>query len=753
MSGARIEVASRRDFLASLFSAGALILGASVASAKPFPQSVSDSSAQWNPNVWVGVNPDGSVTIVTHRSEMGTGIRTSMPMIVADEMEADWSRVSVHQAVGDKEKYGSQNTDGSCSVRDFYDTMRQAGATARIMLVNAAAAQWNVPATECRAENHTVVHTASGRKIGYGELAQAASRQPVPDKSKLTLKDSSQFRYIGKGVPIVDLEDICTGKAVFGYDAHLPGMLHASIERSPVIGGRFKSVDDSAAKQVAGVRQVIQLEPAKPPYQFQALGGVAVLADNTWAARQGRKKLNVEWEEGPNASFSTSSFKEQLIATVSKPQKVVRSGGDVDAALGAGGKSHEAVYYTPLLAHTAMEPPAAVAQWENGKVEIWAATQNPQAVQSTVADALGIKPEDVICHVTLLGGGFGRKSKPDYVAEAAILSKKSGKPVKVAWTREEDISFDFFHTTSAMYFKAALDANGKPSAWLQRTAFPSIGSTFNASAVYPDAGELSMGFIDVPYQIDNFRAENGPAQAHVRIGWLRSVSNIYHAFGVQSFTDELAHLAGKDPVEYYLSLLGPDRKLDFKAQKAEFSNYGKSFDEYPFDTARLRRVAEVAAEKSGWSNARSGKRAVGFAAHRSFLTYVAGVAQVDVSPSGGVSIPRIDLAVDCGPLINPDRVKAQFEGAAVFGASVALLGEITAAGGKIEQRNFNNYRVARMNEAPREIHIHIVENRDALPTGVGEPGVPPIAPAIYNAVFAATGKRFRELPLKNQKLA
>lgn len=745
----RVELSSRRDFLSTVFSSGAFILGAQLASAKAAHPDVSKTA--WNPNVWIGLNPDGSVIIVTHRSEMGQGVRTSMPMIVADELDADWKRVTVQQGIGDA-KYGSQNTDGSSSVRDFYQTMRLAGATARTMLIQAAAAQWNVAASECRANNHLVVHGASGRTLGYGELASAAAKLPLPSKDQVRLKNVSEFRYIGKGTPGIDLKDICTGAAIYGFDAHVPGMVYASIERSPVLGGMLKSFDDSAARQVAGVEQILTIDPAQPPYEFQALGGVAVIAKNTWAANQARKLLKIEWESGPNAILTTSTYKQQLIETSHNPQKVVRSLGDVDTVFSNAANAHEATYYTPLLAHASMEPPAALAHYRDGKVEAWAATQDPQQVQETVSKALHIRKEDVVCHVTLLGGAFGRKSKPDYVAEAAILSKKVGKPVKVAWTREEDIRFDYYHATSAMYFKAVLDASGKPKAWLQRSVFPSIGSIFNDKTVYGGDGELSLGFVDVPYDIPNLRAENGPAQAHLRIGWLRSVCNIYHAFGIHSFTDELAHLAGKDPVEYYLMLLGPDRKLDLAAQKAKYTNYGKPINDYPVDTARLRRVAEIVAQQSNWANHRANKRAVGFAAHRSFLTYVATVVQVDVSSSGKVSIPRVDIALDCGPVINPDRVKSQFEGAAVFGASAALMGEITAADGRVQQSNFHDYKVARINEAPRETHIHIVENRDALPTGVGEPGVPPMGPAIYNAVFAATGKRLRELPLNNQKL-
>ena len=399
-----------------------------------------------------------------------------------------------------------------------------------------------------------------------------------------------------------------------------------------------------------------------------------------------------------------------------------------------------------------MEPPAALAEYRDGKVETWTATQDPQQVQETVSKALGIKPEDVTCHVTLLGGAFGRKSKPDYVAEAAILSKKVGKPVKISWAREEDIRFDYYHSTSGMYFKAGLDANGKPAAFLMRTVFPPIGSTFDEKERYGGAGELSMGVVDLPFDIPNIRAENGPAEAHLRIGWLRSVANVYHAFGIQCFMDELAHAAGKDPIEYWLAALGAPRKLDFEGQNAKYTNYGKPLSDYPVDTGRFRRVVETVADRSGWASRKAAPgHGWGFAAHRCFLTYVATVVEVEIDSQGKLRIPQVHIALDCGGAINPDRVKAQFEGAAVFGASIALLGEITAADGRVQQGNFNDYPVVRINEAPYQTHVHIVE-AEGPPTGAGEPGVPPMTPAICNALFAATGKRVRELPLKKQKL-
>lgn len=746
-----IENVSRRNFLKGLVSVGALVLSAryypELVWAEGLPKDTHADLATLHPNVFVGIDTDGTVYIVAHRSEMGTGIRTSLPLVVADELDADWKRVKIDQAIGDP-RYGDQNTDGSHSIRSFYDVMRQAGATARFMLIQAAAQQWNVAPGECVTELHVVVHRPTGRSLGYGELASIASKLPVPKQEQLQLKSKTSWRYIGKGMPSYDLEQLCNGKAVYGMDAHVDGMVYASIEHPPVIGGKVKSYDDKEALKVSGVRQTISIDPFKPPPAFQPLGGVAVIADNTWAAFQGRKKLNIAWDNGPNETYDSAQYKKELQETARKPAKVVRSEGDVDAAFANGGKMMEAEYYVPLLAHASMEPMVAVAEFRDGKVTAWAPTQNPQAVQDIVSTELGIAKEDVICHVTLLGGGFGRKSKPDYVAEAAVLAKKLGRPVKVVWTREDDIKFDYYNAVAAMYMRAALGANGKPSAWLQRSVFPPITSIFDVNAVYGDPGHLQQGWTDVPFDIPNLRVENGPAKAHVRIGWLRSVANIYHAFAVQTFADELAHAAGRDPLDYLLDLIGKPRTIDFK--NVDYPNYGASLATYPWETGRLRRVTEMVAEKAGWGKRKLGKGAgLGIAAHRSFLTYVATVVEVEVNDQGEIRIPRVDTAVDAGLVVNPEITRAQFEGAAVFGTSVAKTGEITATKGAINQSNFSDYPVARINEAPLQTNVYIVDS-SAPAAGVGEPGVPPFIAAFCNAIFAATGKRIRELPIKNQ---
>jgi isoquinoline 1-oxidoreductase beta subunit len=750
-----IENVSRRRFLTGgIIAAGAIVLGvryySRFSSGKKLTPDTNADHATLHPGVYLGINPDGTVWIVASRSEMGTTSRTTLPLVVADELDADWKRVKIEQAIGDK-RYGDQNTDGSHSIRSFFDAMREAGATARFMLMQAAAKQWSVPATECETDLHVVVHRSTNRTAGYGELASAAAKLPVPKREELKLKPKSAWRYIGKGEVSYDLETLVTGKAIYGMDARVDGMVYASVERPLVLGGKVKSFDDKEALKVAGVRQTVPIDPFQQAPAFQPLGGVAVIADNTWAAFQGRKKLNIAWDNGPNETYNSDSYKNELRATSHNPCKVVRNIGDADAAFAKGGKVHEADYYVPLLAHASMEPMVALAEFKDGKATLWAPTQNPQAVQDIVSKELGIAKEDVICHVTLLGGGFGRKSKPDYVAEAAVLSKKVGRPVKVVWTREDDIKFDYYNAVASMYMKAALGANGKPTAWLQRSVFPPIPSIFDVNAVYGDPSHLQQGWTDIPYDLPNLRIENGPAKAHVRIGWLRSVANIYHAFAIQCFTDELAHAAGRDPLDYLLDLIGKPRTIDFKG--VEYPNYGASMDTYPWETGRLRRVTEMVAEKSGWGKRKHGKgTGIGIAAHRSFLTYVATVVEVEVNDRGEVRIPRVDTVLDAGLVVNPEATRAQFEGAAVFGASVVRSGEITATKGVIDQSNFQDYPVARIGEAPAQTNVYIVDS-DAPPAGVGEPGVPPFVAAFCNAIFAATGKRVRDLPISKLGLS
>jgi isoquinoline 1-oxidoreductase beta subunit len=750
-----IENVSRRRFLTGgVIAAGALVLGvryySRLSSGDKLPHDTNADHATLHPSVYLGINTDGTVWIVASRSEMGTTSRTTLPLVVADELDADWKRVKIEQALGDT-RYGDQNTDGSHSIRSFYDAMREAGATARFMLIQAAATQWGVPAAECETDLHVVVHRSTNRRAGYGELASAAAKLPVPKREELKFKAKSAWRYIGKGEVSCDLEALVTGKAIYGMDARVDGMVYASVEHPPVLGGKVKSYDDKEALKVAGVHQTIAIDPFTPPPAFQPLGGIAVIADNTWAAFQGRKKLNISWDNGPNETYNSADYKNELRDTTHKPCQVVRNVGDTNSVFAKGGKVFEADYYVPLLAHAPMEPMVALAEFKDGKVTAWAPTQNPQGAQETIARELGIAKEDVICHVTLLGGGFGRKSKPDYVAEAAVLSKKVGRPVKVVWTREDDIKFDYYNAVAAMYFKVAVDEKGKPTAWLQRSVFPPITSTFDVNAVYGDPPHLAQGWTDMPYDLPNISIENGPAKAHVRIGWLRSVANIYHGFGIQCFTDELANRAHRDPLDYLLDLIGKPRTIDFNG--VNYPNYGASLETYPWETGRLRRVTEMVAEKSGWGKRKHSKSTgVGIAAHRSFLTYVATVVEVEVNDKGEVRIPRVDTVLDAGLVVNPEATRAQFQGAAVFGTSVARSGQITATKGAIDQSNFQDYTVARINEVPSQTNVYIVDS-DAPPAGVGEPGVPPFVAAFCNAIYAATGKRVRDLPITNYGLS
>jgi isoquinoline 1-oxidoreductase beta subunit len=702
--------------------------------------------------VFLSIDAEGTVSIVAHRSEMGQGVRTSLPMVVADELGADWAHVRVVQADANEARYGSQDTDGSRSMRHHFAAMRHIGATARQMLETTAAARWNVPPEQVRTFNHSVVHTPTNRRIGFGDLAVDAAKLPVPAREQIKLREPGALRYIGKeNTRGIDLTDIVTGNTHYGIDTRLDGMLYAVIARPPVFGGKLISVDKTAALKVPGVVQIIELKGSPPPALFNPLGGVAVLANNTWAAMKGREALKLEWDAGPNGNYDSENFRKTLEEAVSKPAKAVRDQGAVTDALAASKNKISAQYYLPHLAHATMEPPAAAARMVNGKCEVWAPVQAPQATVNTIARLLGMKAEDVTVHVTLLGGGFGRKSKPDFAAEAALLSQAmQGVPVKVTWTREDDLQHDYLHTVSVERLEAALDDKGRPTAWLHRTAAPTIASTFTAGAKTQAPFELSMSAVNVPFAIPNIRVEVPDVEAHTRIGWFRSVSNIPHVFAIQSFAAELAYAAKRDHKEYLLDLLGPARKIN-PASMADNWNYGESPERYPVDIGRLRHVIEVATTKAGWSRKLPKGRGLGLAVSYSFVTYVAAVIEVAVNDAGEISIPHVDIAMDCGPQINPDRIRSQIEGACIMGLGLAISGEISFKNGSVEQSNFHNYEVMRAGAAPAEIRTHLVPHSlDTDLGGVGEPATPPIAPALCNAIFAATGTRIRNLPIRNQ---
>ncbi|MEQ8303043.1 MAG: molybdopterin-dependent oxidoreductase [Cyclobacteriaceae bacterium] len=742
---AKIFKIDRRTFLKTTsISATGLLLGIQVSCTSTSKKLRGDASANFSPSVYLNINGSGEVTIIAHRSEMGTGIRTSLPLVLADELEVDWKQVKVEQAVGDA-KYGDQNTDGSYSVRMFYPVMRKAGAMARRMLEQAAANEWKVDVSQCKAKNHEVTN-ANGDVLGYGYLADKAAQLEVPTEEEIVLKDPKDFKFIGKKTSIVDLEDIVTGKAVFGLDTKVTGAKVALVKRPPVAGGKLKSFNSDAALNVPGVLKVFTLEGSGFPVQFhQPLGGVVVVAENTWSAMKGRDALDIQWDHGVNAKYNSVAYVETMMGGATKAGKARRTQGSASGDLAKAKGKVVAEYRVHHLSHAPMETPCAIAAFKDGKVEIWAPTQEPQWARAAVGGALGLEEANVTVNVTLLGGGFGRKSKPDYVVEAALISKESGFPIKLLWTREDDIQHDFYHANCAQQISVGLDDNNKVSSWQHRSVFPSISSTGNSSATHPSNPEISQGVVDFPYDIANVSCETNEAYAQIRVGWLRSVANINHAFAIGCTLDEVAEKRGVDPAQNLLDLLGEKRNIDFAALSDDFWNYEEKLEEYPWDTGRFINVIEEVKRISGWGKEMPAGTGIGIAAHRSFLTYVACVVEAKVE-NGKVVIPKVYYAVDCGVGVNPERIKAQFEGGAVFGTSIATKSKITVKNGAVEQSNFDTYEVARMMDSPKETEVLIVQSNEK-PTGVGEPPVPPFTPALCNALYKVTGKRIRTLPI------
>ena len=739
---------SRRDFLRGMgISSSGLILasvlpGSAIAS---LPDTQITQPAELN--LFVSIGTDNQVHLVCHRSEMGQGIRTGIVQVIADELEADWDQVNVVQGLADA-RYGSQNTDGSRSIRRFYHTMREMGASARMMLEQAAAKTWQIETAHVYAQRGKIYNRKTNQAMTFGELSSLAATMQVPEKTALQFKKAQDFRFIGKPVALVDMAAIQTGETEFGQDVHLDNMLYACIARPPVVGAAIESVNTEVAKSVREVVDVWQLPIAKPPFAFQALGGVAVLANNTWAAMQGREKLQIAWGKTPYDDHNSDSYLQTLRSSVLQKGKVKRSRGDGYQAFDTSAHQIEASYSIPYLIAAPMEPPAATAVFQNGTFEIWACTQTPQATQKTVATIMGVEPEKVKVHVTLLGGGFGRKSKPDFSVEAAMLAKQFGRPVKVVWTREDDVQHSFYHAISAQHIKAGMDKDKNITSWIHRTAFPSISWTFNGTSTEPSDGELSLGFGDLPFDIANLSMETQSAPANMRIGWIRAVSNIQHAFAIGSFVDELAVAKQQSTYQTWLELIGSDRKLDVSEDGFTFDNYGESLENFPADTKRLKAVLTEVIDRSGAQDDTAEDEGWGIAVHRSFVSYVAVACKVKVMGSGSnVKLQLLELhcAMDAGTVVNPDRVKAQMEGGMTFGASLALMGDIRFENGKVVQSNYHDYPVLRMHQNPK-MYTYIIRSDD-VPGGVGEPGTPPTAAAITNAIFHASGKRIRDLPV------
>ncbi len=750
---------SRRAVVRGLGITGGLILSAPLVGCgqktsdglKGQTAETSAGDAKLDPSVYLQIDEEGTVHVFIHRVEMGQGSRTGLPMIIADELDADWDRVNFIQGNGDP-KYGDQNTDGSTSIRKFYEPFRIAGATARAMLEEAAAQEWGVARSEVKLADHKVTNLVSGEAKDMGAFVAAAAKLPVPAPEILSFKTADERKYVGVGRKIIDMDGIITGTANFGQDVMLDGMLFAVAARPPVVGGTVKSYDKDAAMAVSGVVDVVELPAnAEKPYLFKPLGGVAVLATNTWAAMKGRDALNIAFENGNSAAYDTTAFEQQLWDSVSAGGRVALKRGAGADGLEQSAKVFEADYFVPHLVHAPMEPPAATAAFaEDGTLDIYTHGQDPQTVQQTVAPYVGLepKPDQIRVHSQLLGGAFGRKSKPDFAAEAAILAKVAGKPVKMVWTREDDVRHSYYHTIAAQRVRVGVDDMGMVNAWHHRAAYPSIGETFDAAATGPSDFELSLGLTDMPWQCEHLQVEACDAPSHVRIGWLRSVANIQQFFAVGSMVDEIAKAQNEDTYEYWMQLIGDDRVInpaDDIAEGGVYPNYGESADRFPIETARLKAVLSQVKDMSQYGRTMPKGKGMGIAVHRSFVSYVACAVEVSVTDSGMPKVDKAWIAIDCGLAVNPDRVKAQMEGAVIFGISIAMHGKVTAEDGRIVESNYDRYPVARIDETPvTEVHIMDV---DAPPGGVGEPGVPPVVAAIAQAVSQATGQRVRRLPI------
>jgi len=702
------DLTTRRDFLKSSAAAtGALVIGITLPAASRYAEAAAGGGS-FAPNAFLRITPDGQITVLCGLSEMGQGVHMGIAMLVAEELDADWHSVRLEQAPADKAyvnpMLGMQATGGSTAIRGHWEPMRKAGAAARQMLVTAAASAWGVDAGSCRTQDGRVVG-ADGRSVGYGELVAAAVQLPVPKDPPL--KDPKDFRILGTGLTRLDTPAKVNGSAGFGIDVKLPGLLTAVMVHAPVPGAKVVSVDDAAAKAIPGVRQVVQIPQ-----------GVAVLADGYWPALKGRDALVVKWDDGALGGLSSEAISKSLTDATMRPGKVARNEGDVSAAVA---KTIEAVYEAPYLAHACMEPMNCTAWVRAGEAEVWSPTQAPGPHQGVVAQLTGLPPEKVQVHTTYLGGGFGRRFAPDFTIAATLLSKAAGAPVKLVYTREDDMRGWFYRPASVTRFTAGLDTAGNPVSFTARVAAPSIMLAAGFAKELPKGIDEPAveGISDCPYAFPNLRVEYVQTEPGVPVWFWRSVGHSQNVYFIEAFVDEIATAAGKDPVEFRRSLLGKQ--------------------------PRLRGALDLAAQKAGWGSPLPAGVHRGVAVTSSFGSYVAQVAEVSVGADGRPRVHRIVAAVDCGRTVNPEIIKRQIEGAIVYGLSAALHQKITFRDGRVEQSNFNDYPMLRMDEMPR-VEVHIVSSSEA-PGGIGEPGLPAATPAVVNALFAATGKRIRRLPV------
>jgi isoquinoline 1-oxidoreductase subunit beta len=689
-------------------------------------------------DAWVRVTPDNKVTLILGKSEMGQGIMTALPMILAEELCVDWKKVHIQQAQTNPKIY-DLGTGGSGSIAGSWLPLRRAGAAAREMLIAAAAQKWQVSPDTCKAADGQVVHGHPARYLSYGEVVETAAKLPLPNLNTVPLKNSDDFTVVGHDTHRFEARAKVSGKAKFGIDSRPPGMLVAVVARCPVFSGKLVSFDAAKAKAVPGVRDVISFETSGRG--ASTTGGVAVLADNSWAAMQGRKALEVKWDEGAAAKESSEELHKQFVANAAKGGSVLRNEGDAEAALSGSTKKVEATYEFPFAAHACMEPMNCTVQIRPDGAEAWIPTQAPQWAQAVIAEAAKLPPEKVIVNTTLMGGGFGRRYQADFVMEAAqVAAKSGGKPVMVLWTREDDMKHGFYRPASYHKMHGALDASGNLAAWKHFQTSTSIAAKWSEKGMNdPGLGEFGSG-ATIPYVTPNLRIEYTHAESSVPRAWWRSVEHSSSGCVVESFVDELAAAAGEDPLAFRLKLIGNDRKIPlFNEDK-----------EPPLDTARLKGVLKLAAEKAGWGQPLPKGIGRGIATFYSFNSYTAAVAEVSVK-DGAVKVHRLVYAVDCGRPINPEGVRAQIESAAIYGLSAALHDSITIKGGSVEQSNFNDYGMPRMSETPKT-EVYVVMSKED-PTGIGEPGLPVVTPAVCNAIFEVTGKRIRRWPIRSEDLA
>jgi isoquinoline 1-oxidoreductase beta subunit len=735
----------RRTFLKTSAAGGAaLLIGFHLPARASSDPAQEQEKPPINPlNAWVKITPDNHVTLILAKSEMGQGIMTALPMILAEELCLDWKQVTIEQAPTNPKIY-DHGTGGSGSVGGSWLPLRQAGAAAREMLIAAAAKKWEVGADTCKAQNGFVVHGHPERSYTYGELVADAALLPIPNFKEVPLKNSRDFTILGHDTHRVDATSKADGTAIFGIDARPAGLLYAVIARCPVFYGKVASFDATKAKAVPGVREVFQIEVSGRG--ASTTGGVAVVAENSWAAIQGRKALEVKWDEGSAANESSEELRTQFIANAAKPGGVIRNEGDADSALAAAPKKVEAVYELPFAAHVCMEPMNCTVHIQADRAEAWVPTQAPQWAQGVIAEAAKLPPEKVIVHTTLMGGGFGRRYQADFVMEAAQVAKTAGKPVMVLWTREDDMHHDFYRPASYHKCQGVVDAAGNLAAWKHFQTSTSIAAKWSPKGEEDNGqGEFGTG-ATVPYKSPNIRIEYTLAHSSAPRAWWRSVEHSSSGFVVESFVDELAAAAGEDPLKFRVKLIGESRNIP---------QFGGGPDAPPLDTGRLKGVLQLAAEKAGWGKPLLDGEGRGIAGFFSFDTYTATVAEVSVS-RGKLKIKRLVCAVDCGRVVNPNGVRAQVESAAIYALTATLKDAITVERGRIVQSNFHDYHMMRMNEAP-PIEVHLVASEEK-PTGIGEPTVPVIAPSLCNAIFNATRSskkqiRIRRLPIRAEDLA